>query len=199
MQNIELAIGLATIGLTIVSLATAWLFDWLVWRRNRRMLTADLYDRFYTPENYRRVVAPVFRITLKLRAFEPEARAAYFDTLKAGWVGARSDPKTLLNLYVSPDAREGDPGELHFRRLLPAESFTEHEALTAFLNFWSKLHGLVKAGAADQRVVRDLFSATYAYYGDLLEELADAVAREIDIDAAPSWIEAVAWTRRTLR
>lgn len=181
------AIGGLIAAITFVNSAIMALIDR---RRAIRDRSVDLYNEFYSAESYRRIVAPVYRMMLKWRAYTGEQREAYMQAMRASWTGARTEPERLLEAYNSQSRLDLDPIEAHFRDTFSTEVFTEHEALTAFLYFWTKLDMMRSSGLVSNSVVKRMFCGPFDYYREFLAELRNQVTPRIDQDDAPPWIDA---------
>lgn len=189
-DNPEIFLGLFTLALGVISLLNTSLNALLQRRRERRERTASLYRAFYAADHYRRTVAPVYRLMLKWRALPQPVRQAYHEAVRFGWSGATAEPEALLAAYVSPERLTQDPQEAHFRDTLTTEVFTEHEALTVFLYFWSSLDEMLQANLLDRRLVRNLFAGSYGYYAAFLKDLRAEITPHVNRETPPVWIAA---------
>lgn len=160
------------------------------YRRTIRDRSVDLYNEFYSADSYRRIVAPVYRMMLKWRGFPDERRQAYMQAIRSSWTGAKSDPQNMLRAYNSQHRIDMDPDEAHFRDTFSTEVFTEHEALTAFLYFWTKLDMMKESGLISASIIKRMFCGPYCYYRDFLAELRRQVVPYLEHQDAPPWIEA---------
>lgn len=191
IDNPEAFVAVVGLVFTVVSVFHSLLMGWIQRRIARRERTAELYDDFYSADTYRRVVAPVMRLTLKWDGLPPEEARKYRDVVRMGWQGFRSDPAQAMRAYVSEEWIKADPARAHFRDTLSTEMFTEHEALTVFLYFWTRLWELVDANLLCRQVARKLFREPYCYYRHFLAELrADVVAHSTAKDVQPPWVHA---------
>ena len=159
-------------------------------RAERRAKAVEIYDEYYTPENYRRVVLPVFRIMLKWWKLPQPQRDEYRAVLRRGWVGFDADATTVLATYLGQSNADEHPEHAHFHKLLPSEAFTEHESLTVFLYFWTKVHELILAGIVDEKTARRLLVRPYGYLAEFIKDFRDDVAKHSKSGELPPWCEA---------
>lgn len=183
------AIAIFGVGLTAVAILHSLLSGMIQRRLARRERAAELYSRFYSSDNYRRVVAPVYRLMMKWRGLPEPQREPYRAAVRLGWLGVES-PAQLLGAYCSEESLHDDPERAHFRDTLPTESFTEHEALTTFLYFWNQVDELVATGLIDRTLFRRLFKSPFEYYRGFLAELRDDMKPRFPPAGAPAWIAA---------
>lgn len=163
--------------------------EWYHRHRARQERARDLFAQFYAADHYRRVVAPVFRLTLKWAGLPDGTREQYRAAVRQGWVIPK--PAEALKVFVSPEYIETmDPAEDHFRKTLALEQFTEHEALTAFLYFFTRSERLIDTGLVDPKLFAQLFCKSFSYYWSFLEELRAEVSGHFEPGAEPSWMEA---------
>lgn len=188
----------AVLGL-IIAVAGGAASGWFSWhQRNmaRRERAADLFDRFYSPEQYHVMVAPVFVITLRWYALRGAARAAYATTLCMGWAG-RERAERLVEVYAGADPGGEASSDVdhfeddHFRRARSTDEITEHAALTAFLYFWVKLQAMLDANLVCKRLTRKLFRQPYAIYAQFIADFRQAVTDDLQgADPRPAWLDA---------
>lgn len=191
IENPESFVALAGLVFTVVSVFHSLLGGWIQRRISRRERTAALYDDFYSADTYRRVVAPVMRLTLKWGGLPDEEARAYRKAVRMGWQGFRSRPSEAMKAYISDERIHEDPTKAHFRDTLSTEQFTEHEALTVFLYFWTRLHELLDANLLCKEITHKLFREPYCYYRDFLAQLRDEVREKKEShDLDPPWVRA---------
>ena len=78
-------------------------------------------------------------------------------------------------------------------------STSEHDSLTCFLYYWSKVDQLAAAGIADLKVLRELFAPSYTYYRDFLFDLKNEISNHVDKkDVQPRWFGAIERLDRAL-
>lgn len=188
----------AALGVIIAILGgavSAW-FSWHQRNLAQRERAANLFDGFYSAENYHAVVAPVFVVMLRWHALPPPQRAALASALCKGWTGY--DRAHLLVAAYEPDhPNQVDHGavdafvESHFHKPRSTEEVTEHAALTAFLYFWVKLEAMIDAGLVSKKLARRLFAGPYDIYAQFIANFRHAVLRCPDTgDVRPVWIDA---------
>lgn len=223
LDSSEAALGLviAVVG----GVASAW-YSWHQRNLARRERAADLFDRFYSPEGYHAMVAPVFVVTLRWYSLRGRDREAYAAALCKGWTGQEHAGR-LLTAYVGTEdvgerAGTGSPGgegsgsgtatraeasatrveafeRIHFHRARSTEEITEHAALTAFLYFWVKLQAMIEAHLVSRRLARELFRQPYAIYAPFIADFRQAVIESPDTgDVRPAWIDATRKLERFL-
>lgn len=193
LDSSEAALGLfiAVVG----AVASGW-FSWHQRSLARRERAADLFDSFYSLENYHAMVAPVFGITVLWNALSSEKRVIYAAALCKGWMG-QDRALDLVTAYdpVHPQrarlATLETLEEAHFRRGRSTEEITEHAALTAFLYFWVKLQAMLDARLVSPRLTKKLFREPYAIYAQFIANFRQAVLDNPDTASVrPPWIEA---------
>lgn len=201
MESTEAALGLfiAVIG----GLFSGW-FTWHQRTLARRERAADLFDRFYSLENYHAMIAPVYVITLKWKALGGEARAAYAAALCRGWAG-RDRAAELIAAWDPDYDAEASRADVavfeaaHFRRSRTGDGVTGHAALTAFLYFWVKLDAMLDAGLVAEGLVRQLFGEPYRIYAQFLADFRQAVVDNPETTGGtPPWIAATRNLERLL-
>ncbi|GAB4155245.1 MAG: hypothetical protein Tsb0016_27230 [Sphingomonadales bacterium] len=157
----------------------------------QRERAVQLYDDFYSAENYRRVVAPVMRLMLKWRGLPNDTRNAYRQAVRCGWLGFSREPEVLMHRYISPEVLQAEPYQAHFRDTLDAGCFTEHEALTVFLYFWTKVHNLLEAKVINRNTTHSLLRVPFQYYAGFIAELRDDTLKNLGVgDVEPAWSSA---------
>ena len=159
-------------------------------RAQQKAKVVEIYDEYYSSDNYRRVVLPVFQIMLKWWNLPQPQKDEYRAVLRRGWVGYNSDTSTVLKTYLGSSYLEDDPDHAHFHRSLPSEAFTEHEALTVFLYFWTKVHELLQAGVMDKRTAQRLLAKPYGYLSDFIKEFRTDIAQHSEAQDLPPWFQA---------
>jgi len=190
LEDPAVLIGSLTVVIGAFSLLNSLLVARIERRISRRARAADLYNEYYSPENYRRIVLPVIRLALKWRGLPDAEREAYRAAVRRGWLGFETEPARLLEAYVSAENLHEDADRAHFRDALPAEAFTEHEALTAFLYFWTKVHELLRSGIIERATTRRLLGRPYRYAANFLKELRADIEEHLGDRDAPVWVEA---------
>lgn len=188
-DNAEGMIALLTLTLGALTVFHSLLTAFIGRRADRRERTVELYDGFYSVENYHRVILPVYRLMLKWRGLPDDAREKYREAVRLGWVGA-DDPSRVIRAYIPDEHLHDDPQRAHFRDTVPGDHFTEHEALTIFLYFWTKVDQLISTGQVDPRLFKRLFAVPFGYYRDFLEQLRDDMRPHFTEEKAPAWIRA---------
>ncbi len=159
-------------------------------RRARQEHARDLFADFYDAGHYRRVVAPVFRLTLKWKGLPDGPREAYQAAVLQGWALSDDNAEVLASYISEENLFLDDPAKGHFRHTISLERFTEHEALTAFLYFFTRADRLIQTNLVDRRLFAQLFCKSFAYYWPFLAEIRASVAAALPQPEHPSWIEA---------
>lgn len=192
MRDPGVAVAVFATFFTIVTFAESIWRAWVERRLARRERAANLYDDYYSTDNYRRVVLPVIRVMLKWRGLPNEQRDDFRKALRNGWTGFRKRPGELMRAYVSEENLHDDMAKAHFRDTLSTEEFTEHEALTVFLYFWVKVEAMLDARLIDPKTVKSLFGRPYSYVQPFLKDLREDFQENISKDRTPAWSIATA-------
>jgi hypothetical protein len=183
--------------LTVLGLLISSWFTFYQRNLARRQRASDLFDGFYSSENYHAVVAPVYIIMLKWNALQGEERAAYAATLCKGWMG-QDKAANVISAYAPDFLSKGRQTsvstfeEVHFRRGISTEEITEHAALTSFLYFWVKVKALIDARLACKKLIKELFKQPYSIYAQFIANFREAMLDNPDIAA-----DCVAWVNVT--
>jgi len=188
----------AAVGLFIAAVGGAFSFWYSRHQRRlaRRERAADLFDRFYSLENYHAMVAPVYVITLKWNAHRRAGRTGYAEALCRGWAGPEHAERLISAWdpeYGIESAQRGVDlfEEAHFRRSHDTDGVTAHAALTAFLYFWVKLDAMVEAGLVSRRLTKRLFRQPYGIYAPFIADFRAAVlSHPHTANGDPAWIDA---------
>jgi hypothetical protein len=183
-------VGILTGVIGAFSALNSLVVGWVERRRQRRERAVNLYNEYYSADNYRRIVLPVICLHLKWHALPEGERTAYRATVRRGWLGFDNAPERLLEAYVGPEKLHDDPDTAHFRNTVSAEAFTEHESLTVFLYFWTKVYELLKSRVIDHETTARLLKRPYGYVARFLKELREDVERHAGSEALPVWVEA---------
>ena len=118
---------------------------------------------------------------------EPD-RSLYRQEVVKGWARYADDPSSMKR-YAPESASVTDFGASHFKEQGIRESLTEHQALSAFLHFWSNLAVLIKTGLADRRICVSLFADAYRYNLEFVRQLREDVSKSLgNDDVVPAWI-----------
>jgi len=81
--------------------------------------------------------------------------------------------------------------EFHYKKRKEAGEITEHEALTAFLYFWSKLDLMLTNKVIDNKLTKSLFKVQFNYYRSFIKDLRNILDENInENDFRPAWYEA---------
>jgi len=185
-----LLIGALTVSIGLFSLLNSIGVALVTQRAERRAKAVELYDEYYSPENYRRVVLPVFCIMLKWWNLPDPQREQYRTVLRRGWTGFESDTNLLLASYIGPDFLTENPDNAHFHKVTPSEAFTEHESLTVFLYFWTKVLELIRADIVDAKTAKRLLAKPYGYLGAFISEFRADIKKQSPSGDMPAWFEA---------
>lgn len=185
-----------TFFVTLFTTAVGAWFSWYLRSLARRARTADLFDRFYSPENYHCMVGPVFVVALRWHALQGKEKEAYARALCKGWPKC-DDVRDVVGVYDPEhfggrrDLTESDFEHMHFHGETNTEVITEHAALTSFLYFWTKLEAMLATGLLCKRLAIKLFANPYRIYEDFIAEFRSAVEKDPDTcDDIASWIDA---------
>jgi hypothetical protein len=193
-----IAIGILTVVVGTFSLLNSALNNSNLRRIAARERASQLYNEYYTPEHYRQIVLPVIRLQLKWVALPPEQREAYRTAVRCGWIGFGRDDRKLLKAFVGDDHLFDDAEEAHFRAPLDGMSFTEHESLTVFLYFWTKVDAMLEAKLLERKTTVRLMRRPYRYAQRFLAELREDMAQHGRPDEIPAWFEATKRLDRVL-
>src|ERR1700682_181377 len=136
---------------------------------NSRQTAVTLHSEFYRVEHYIHVVAPVVEVRMKWLYLPEPQRRQYQQEVVKGWAHYTDDPSNMKR-YASESAT-GDLGASHFIKQGIRQSLTEHQALSAFLHFWSNLAVLIRTDLADRRISISLFAETYGYNRQFVHQL----------------------------
>lgn len=182
-------LGLLTILVGVFSLLHAYISyrsKTLLESRNR---TTQLFEELYSINGYSTIVAPVFNVMLKWNGFVEPQKSKYRKVIIDSWVGFESAPASKIALFC--DEKDDDLTEFHYKTRKEAGEITEHESLTAFLYFWSKLELMLTNKVIDKKLTKSLFKPQFNYYRKFLEELRDAHDAHMDENEyLPSWYAA---------
>ncbi len=182
-------LGLLTILVGVFSLLHAYISyrsKTLLDSRNR---TTQLFEELYSINGYSTIVAPVFNVMLKWNGLDEPLKSKYRKIIIDGWVGFESAPSTKLNLFC--DEKDDDLTKFHYKRRKEAGEITEHEALTAFLYFWSKLELMLTNRVIDKKLTKSLFKSQFNYYRKFLEDLRDVHDAHLsENEYPPTWYAA---------
>lgn len=192
LDNPEVVLGIVALLLTLFSVLTAVFQWWVQLRLARRERAMRLYDNLYSADNYRRVVAPVVRIMAKWNGLPETARKEFQDAVIQGWVGITHSSEDLVRIFDGGFNDDFNAYADHFHREHSTECFTEHESLTAFLYFWTKVYDMYEKNLVAKGVVIRLLSGPFGYYSLFLQDLRERVdAALTGDDTKPAWINAI--------
>jgi len=194
----------ASLGLIFAVLGGVASVGWSWHQRNmaQRERAANLFENFYSADNYHAMVAPVFVVMLRWQALGPRQRAAFAAALCKGWADC-ARARHLMTAYEPDHDPEQSAVEAyeqaHFHKGRSTEEITEHAALTAFLYFWVKLEEMIDAGLVSGKLSRRLFKRPYGIYAQFIANLRHAVVHCPGTgDVRPAWIEATEKLERRL-
>lgn len=177
--------GIIAVVMALYTFATYWIQR----RREQRRRSTDLHSTFYSGDNYRYCVLPVYRLIVKLRGLPQRKRDEYMAVIAQGWA-FDPDPVSDYDNFISEREQDCEAAEAHYRLHHSTEEYTEHDALTAFLYFWVRVARLVEAGLIDEELFGKLFCNSFLYYDQFLDDLREAV-RAINPDGQePAWVAA---------
>ena len=151
-------------------------------RHNSQQTAISLHAQYFGVEHYLNVVAPVVEIRMKWMHLTEPARQKYRNEVIEGWppYDRYTEDRSGFRRYLpesAPDVPDKDFSGMHFKDQKQRQSLTEHQALAAFLHFWSHLSAFISKGVADRDTCIELFSDTYRYNLDFIRELRDAVVK----------------------
>lgn len=190
LEDPGVLIGALTILLGLFSLANSFSMAWIERRIERRARASDLYNDYYSADNYRRVVWPISRIALKWNALPEPEKSAYRKAVRKGWLIEETADGDLLKAVVSAEELRSDADCAHFRDTQSSEAFTEHEALTVFLYFWTKVYEMMRTGVIDRKVAKRLLKRPYGYTRGFVRALRDDIKAHVKKGHEPIWFEA---------
>jgi len=185
-----LLIGALTVIVGLFSLLNSFVVALVTQRAERRAKAVEIYEEYYSTENYRRMVLPVFRIMLKWWYLPEPKRSEYRATLRCGWVGFDNNSASILTTYIGKDYLEENPDNVHFHKTIPGEAFTEHESLTVLLYFWTKVYELLNADIVDSKTAKRLLAKPYSYLSEFIREYREDIAQHSKSGESPPWHEA---------
>lgn len=198
LEDPAVLIGVLSVVLGAFSLLNSFAVAWIERRVARRSRAADLYNDYYSADNYRRVVLPVIRLGLKWSALPDDEREAYRAAVRRGWLGFEQEPQRLLAAYVSEERLHADPDRAHFRDTLSSEAYTEHESLTVFLYFWTKVCAMLDAGVVEQKMAKRLLRRPYGYTLSFIRALRSDIEDHVGDAELPVWVAATLRIERVL-
>jgi len=179
---LTILVGIFSLLHTYISYRSKTLLD----SRNR---TTQLFEELYSVEGYSAIVAPVFNIMLKWNGLNEPAKSEYKKVIIDGWVGFENAPTIKVDLFC--EAMDNNMAEFHYKKRKEAGEITEHEALTAFLYFWSKLDLMLTNKVIDNKLTKSLFKVQFNYYRSFIKDLRNILDENInENDFRPAWYEA---------
>ena len=193
-----LLIGAITIILGIFSLLNSFLVAFIRRRIDRHSRVADLYNEHYSADNYRRVVLPITRIALKWRFLPEQEREEYRKAVRRGWLLDETDPTQLLKTYVNPAELKLDPTKAHFHEAHSSSAYSEHEALTVFLYFWTRLYEMIRSDLIDEKKAKRLLQRSYGYTQGFIQEFREDIQKHAKKGKEPVWVHATLELERFL-
>jgi hypothetical protein len=157
-------------------------------RINSRQTAVNLHSELYGVEYYIHVVAPTAGVRMKWMYLPEPDRGRHRQEVVKGWAHYADDPSNIKR-YAPESALGADFGARHFSEQGTRQSLTEHQALSAFLHFWSNLAVLIKTGLADKAIWVSLFADAYRYNLQFVRQLRDTVLKSLGPDdVVPAWI-----------
>ena len=203
-ENIEFVIG----AITVVGALHVWASEYLRTRSERRQRTSELFQNYFSSDNYNLVIQPVFNLVTRLGVKEVEDKDAKpsedWDMVLAGWRHAHNAPdaKMLAALYENRAIDGLDARDIHYLRPKESPGFSEHESLAVFLHFWTIVYGLWNNSLLDNKLAKDLFQSPWTYFRGFLLELEQLVQKDFEQFPGaemPAWCEAVHFLDKELR
>lgn len=182
-------IGLLTILIGFFSIFNAYISYKSRTALNTRNRTTHLFEELYSVNGYSAIVAPVFNIMLKWHGLAEPAKTDFQNIVMMGWVGYENVTDIKIKLFCDHD--ESELAHFHYKVRKEAGEITEHEALTAFLYFWSKLDLMLENEVIDKKLTKSLFTRQYDYYRVFIKEIRDLLDEKLEEgDVRPSWYNA---------
>ena len=180
-------IGPFSVDLATILTASLWLFAiYITWRiasaqtkHNRIQMAISLHAQYFGVEHYLHVVAPVVEIRMKWMLLDERSRSRYREEVIEGWPPYErfTSDRGGFRRYLPDSAPDEDFSRVHFKDQKQRQSLTEHQALSAYLHFWSHLSVFISKRVADRDTCIELFADTYKYNLDFIRELRDAVVK----------------------
>lgn len=195
----SIIVGALTVIVGLFSLLNSVGASWVSQRAAQRAKSVELYDEYYSPENYRRVVLPVFRVMMKWMHLPQPKREEYGAVLREAWLGFHEDPARKLTMFEGQGWATDDVYAAHFHHTQSSDAFTEHEALTVLLYFWTKVNELLKAGVIDERTAVRLLRKPYSYLSNFIAEFRADIMRNAGSDELPAWCLATQELEKVLK
>lgn len=198
--------AIITIALTLVTILHTMVTHAFQRNRERVSRAVELYEEFYTVENYTRVVAPVFEIVLKWNSLSEPLRSEYRKVIRDGWIGFANTQDNMwiraLGQTAAMPPGEASPLSVADRHYLPTRNcdlVSEHESLTTFLYFWVKIDRLLQTGVVCPKTTQELFTPTFLYYAEFFQSLEMEIKQNIGPnDLEPSWFKSIERLKQTL-
>ncbi|MGH1405732.1 MAG: hypothetical protein ACRBBJ_04150 [Rhodomicrobiaceae bacterium] len=182
-------LGLLTILVGIFSLLHAYISYRSKTILDSRNRTTLLFEELYSVEGYSAIVAPVFNIMLKWNGLSEPAKSEYQKVIIDGWVGFENAPTIKVDLFC--ESMKNNISEFHYKKRKETGEITEHEALTAFLYFWSKLDLMLTNKVIDSKLTKSLFKVQFNYYRSFIKDLRTMLDENInENDFHPAWYDA---------
>ena len=182
-------LGLMTLLVGAFSLFHAYISYQSKIKIDARDRTTALFNELYSLEGYTSIVAPVFNIMLKWNGLDDATKQQYQKIVIDGWAGFDAFPSDKIDQFCH--SMGDDMVKYHYKKRNDSGEITEHEALTIFLYFWSKLELLVRNNLIDKKLTRALFTVPFSYYRPFLKDLRDLFdAHKKQTDFEPSWYQA---------
>lgn len=196
---------LLLIALTASALFLTWVITTYQWKLARKQTAIQLHADYYSIQHYADVVSPSVQIRLKWLYLPDETqRMKYRAAVAAGWApAALGDGEDLsftkFRLYVRHANLDSDVTAAHFHTAVTGEGLSEHQAVAAFLHFWSRVAGLLHANAVDRNIVKELFRPAFLYNGEFFSGLSKDVEDALRDDPRPAWVDHVAYLQQFFR
>ena len=178
-------IGPFPVDLTTILNALLWITAIIVtWRiastqtkHNKKQFAINLHAQYFEVNHYLHVIAPVVEIRMKWWFLKDSAQTLYRKEVIEGWPPYHrfTEDPSGLDRYLGGVSADEDFSRMHFRDQKKRKSLTEHQALSAFLHFWSHLSTFISKRVADRDTCIELFADTYRYHLDFIRELRDSV------------------------
>jgi len=178
--------------LAVLLAAGAILVTWFIARTQKvisgRQTAVSLHMQLYGVEHFIHVVAPAAGVRMRWLYLPEPDRSEYRQEVVKGWAHYADDPSNIKR-YAPESASGTDFSASHFREQGIRQSLTEHQALSAFLHFWSNLAVLIQAGLADRSICVSLFADAYRYNLEFVRQLRENVSEGLSTgDVFPAWI-----------
>lgn len=174
----------------IISLIVTVLLDHTAEKRACIARTIQLHEAFLSPDFYANVRAPAFNIGLQWTQLPESIRKNYREAVVSGWADFVNEFKLATYVQKTPKSH-ADIISYHFQTPVGMSSLTEHQALTAYLRFWTRFNVHRKRKTINATLAKALFVDEFEYQFTFFRELAESISNELESTAVtkPRWID----------